>query len=263
MKIARFEDDQGNVCLGEPTADGLARLIEGDLFGPKQVTDVEVKITRLMPPVKPPNIFGIGLNYQAHAAEGGRKVPDEPLVFLKATSSLLAAGDPICLPPSAPDEVDLEAELGIVIGRTAKRVSKTNALDFCLGYTCVNDVSARDCQKRRDKQWSRAKGFDTFCPVGPWLVTADAFDPSEAGVESDLNGQSMQRGNTRDMIFDCATLISYLSHQFTLLPGTLICTGTPAGVGFARVPPIFLKSGDQVEIRVEGIGTLANPVIAG
>ncbi|MFQ5490353.1 MAG: fumarylacetoacetate hydrolase family protein [Phycisphaerae bacterium] len=241
----------------------MARLIDGELFGTKTVTDREVAIARLLAPVDPPNIFGIGLNYRAHAAEGDRELPDEPLVFLKATTSVLDPGGPILLPPSAPEEVDFEAELAVVIGRTARGVRPEEAVDYVLGYTCANDVTARDCQKRRDKQWTRAKGFDTFCPLGPWLVTANAFDPAAAAVESMLNGQVMQSGRCGDLIFNCPTLISYLSHQFTLRPGTVICTGTPAGVGFARAPQVFLKPGDLIEVRVAGIGTLANPVEAG
>ena len=263
MKIARFVDARGCERLGEPVADDRARLIEGDLFDRFAVTDSEAAIARLLPPVSPPNIFGIGLNYRDHAAEGGRPVPDHPLIFLKATTALQAPGEPIRLPRSAPDEVDFEAELGIVIGRTARDVPPERALDFVLGYTCANDVTARDCQKRLDQQWARAKGFDTFCPLGPWLVTADSFDPADAVVESHLNGRLMQSGRTAELIFDCPTLVSYLSHQFTLLPGTVICTGTPAGVGFARTPPVFLRPGDLVAVSVGGIGTLSNPVVAG
>ncbi len=262
MKIARFVDGEGCERLGEPVAEDRARVIEGDLFGEYVLTDREIGIVRLLPPVEPPNIFGIGLNYREHAAEGGRSVPEKPLVFLKATTSVQAPGAPIRLPRSAPDEVDFEAELAVVIGRRARQVEPEDALDYCLGYTCANDVTARDCQKRLDRQWARAKGFDTFCPLGPWLVTADAFDPGNAVVESRVNGQLMQRGCTADLIFDCRTLVSYLSHQFTLLPGTVICTGTPAGVGFARTPPVFLRPGDHVEVRVEGIGSLSSPVEA-
>ncbi len=263
MKIARFVDAGGQERLGEPVSPDRAMVIEGDLFGEYRRTDVAVGMARLLPPVRPPNVFGIGLNYREHAAEGGRSIPEKPLVFLKATTSVRAAGEPILLPPSAPDEVDFEAELAVIIGRTARRVSPEEAAAFCLGYTCANDVTARDCQKRLDQQWTRAKGFDTFCPLGPWLVTADAFDPDRAIVECRVNGRVMQRGCTADLIFDCRTLVSYLSWQFTLLPGTVICTGTPAGVGFARDPQVFLRPGDRVEVAVEGIGTLCNPVERG
>ena len=263
MKSARFVDAQGCERLGEPVTKDRARLIEGDLFGRFAVTDTEAAMTRLLPPVRPPNIFGIGRNYRDHAAEGERPVPDHPLIFLKATTALQAPDEPIRLPRSAPDEVDFEAELGIVIGRAARDVPPDRALDFVLGYTCANDVTARDCQERLDRQWARAKGFDTFCPLGPWLVTADSFDPADAVVESRLNGRLMQSSRTTDLVFDCPTLVSYLSHQFTLLPGTVICTGTPAGVGFARTPPVFLRPGDLVTVSIGGIGTLSSPVVAG
>jgi 2-keto-4-pentenoate hydratase/2-oxohepta-3-ene-1,7-dioic acid hydratase in catechol pathway len=180
---------------------------------------------------------------------------------MKATSSVIGSGEPIRLPPSAPDEVDFEAELAIIIGRTAARVSPEEASRYVLGYTCANDVTARDCQKRLDGQWTRAKGFDTFCPLGPWLVTPDEFDPSDRQVRSFLNDQPMQNGSTRDLVFNCHTLISYLSHQFTLLPGTVICTGTPAGVGFSRQPPVFLRPGDTITVQIEGLGELSNPVL--
>ncbi|MCH7813915.1 MAG: fumarylacetoacetate hydrolase family protein [Planctomycetes bacterium] len=260
MVIARFLDADGHERYGEPVSDDEARLIEGSIFGPHRLGDATATIARLLPPVSPPNVFGIGLNYRAHAAEGGRDLPEHPLVFLKATSSVIASGEPILLPPSAPNEVDFEAELAIVIGRRASRVTVEQAPDYVLGYTCANDVTARDCQKRIDRQWTRAKGFDTFCPLGPWLVTADAFDPRDATVECRLNDRVMQQGHTADLVFDCPTLISYLSHQFTLWPGTVICTGTPAGVGFSRQPPVFLSAGDQVSVRISGIGTLVNPV---
>ncbi|HUU82234.1 MAG TPA: fumarylacetoacetate hydrolase family protein [Phycisphaerae bacterium] len=261
MKIARFLDSDGVERLGQPLGDGRARVIEGDLFAEYRMSEEVMPIARLLPPVQPPNIFGIGLNYRRHAAEGGREVPDKPLIFLKATTSVIPSGEPIRLPPAAPDEVDFEAELAIIIGRSASGVTREAALDHVLGYTCVNDVTARDCQKRLDKQWTRAKGFDTFCPLGPWLVTADALDPSAVAVESLLNGRPMQQGNTQDLVFDCPALVSYLSNQFTLLPGTVICTGTPAGVGFARTPQVFLRPGDRVAVRVAGIGTLENPVV--
>ncbi len=263
MKIARFLDSTDTERLGVPLPGDRARLLDGDLFAGLEPGTEEVDISRLLPPVHPPNIFGIGLNYRQHAAEGGRPVPEKPLIFMKATTSVIAAGQPIVLPASAPQEVDFEAELAVVIGRTARRVSEDDAPEHILGYTCVNDVTARDCQKRLDGQWTRAKGFDTFCPLGPWLVTADSFDPADVPVESLVNGELMQGGSTRDLVFDCPTLVSYLSHQFTLLPGTVICTGTPAGVGFARTPPVFLRPGDLVTVKVGGIGELTNSVSAG
>ncbi len=260
MEIVRFLDPAGRVTLGEPVDATTARRLRGDLFGRLEPTGEVVPIGRILPPVDPPNVFAIGLNYKAHAAEGGFTPPDEPLIFLKATTSVIAAGDPIVLPRSAPDEVDYEAELAIVIGRTARDVSEADALQYALGYTCANDVSARDCQIRRDKQWARAKGFDTFCPLGPVLVTADAINPDDRPIRSVLNGRVMQNSNTSDMIFSTAKLISFLSHQFTLRPGTVICTGTPEGVGVARKPPVYLRAGDTIVVEIDGIGVLSNPV---
>ena len=149
-----------------------------------------------------------------------------------------------------------------MIGRKARNVSEAEALRYALGYTCANDVSARDCQIRRDKQWARAKGFDTFCPLGPVLVTADSINPDDRPIRSLLNGKVMQNSNTSDMIFSTARLISFLSHQFTLLPGTVILTGTPEGVGVARRPPVYLRPGDTIVVQIDGIGELSNPVVA-
>lgn len=261
MRIARFLNDRHQIQLGALIDERSVRVIDGDVFGQHRVTDQVAAIHKLLPPVAPPNIFAIGRNYRAHAEELGNKAPEQPLVFMKPTTSLLAPGDAIRIPRSAPEQVDYEAELAIVIGRTARNVAVADALQFALGYTCANDVSARDCQKN-DKQWARAKGFDTFCPLGPWLVTADSLNPDNCRIRTRLNGQTMQDANTGQMVHSCAALISYLSHQFTLLPGTLILTGTPEGVGLGRTPPVFLKPGDQVEVEIDGIGVLANKVAA-
>lgn len=226
--------------------------------------EAAVAVSRLLAPVPcpPPNVFGIGLNYRCHAAETHRPAPEKPLVFLKASTAVCGPGDPIELPRSAPDEVDYEAELAVVIGRRARGVSESEAEDFVLGYTCANDVSARDCQKRLDGQWARGKSFDTFCPLGPCLVSPCEFDAAIADITSTLNGRRLQEGNTADMVFSSRQLVSYLSHQFTLLPGTVICTGTPAGVGVARTPPVFLRHGDEITVAIAGIGELTNPVMA-
>lgn len=221
---------------------------------------VATPVTQLLAPVSPPNIFAIGLNYRKHAQETGAALPERPLIFIKATTSLNNPGDAIVLPASAPDEVDYEAEIAIVIGRRAKNVSPAEAKDHVLGYTCANDVSARDCQKRLDKQWARGKSFDSFCPLGPWIVTADEINPDDRPIESRLNGRVMQSSKTSDLIFPCMDLVSYLSRQFTLLPGTVILTGTPEGVGMARTPPVYLREGDRIEVTVGGIGTLMNGV---
>jgi 2-keto-4-pentenoate hydratase/2-oxohepta-3-ene-1,7-dioic acid hydratase in catechol pathway len=235
MRIIRFLSDDGQIHLGSWTPEApAARRIEGSLFESWRETEDELPIAKLLAPVEPPNIFGIGLNYRAHAAEGNREVPTEPLIFSKATTAVIAPGEPIQLPAPAPSKVDYEAELGVIIGRTARQVSQAAALEYVFGYTCVNDVTARDLQKKPGAQWSRAKGFDTFCPMGPCVVPAAELDPTNLRVRSELNGQIMQDDTTAQMVFPVAELVSYLSHQFTLLPGTLICTGTPSGVGFAK-----------------------------
>ena len=218
------------------------------------------QVQRFLPPVEPPNIIALGLNYVEHAREGKWDLPLAPVIFLKATTSLAGHLAPIILPVEAPSEVDYEAELTIVIGKEAKNVPEERALDCVFGYTCGNDVSARDCQMRMDKQWARAKSFDTFAPIGPVIETE--LDPSDLTVQSRLNGKVMQDGRTRDLIFKVPAIVSYLSRQMTLLPQTLIMTGTPPGVGFARRPPVFLKPGDRIEVEIEGIGALINPVAA-
>ncbi len=197
-------------------------------------------------PVAPSKIVCIGRNYAAHAKELGNDVPTEPLLFLKPPSALIGPGESVVLPPDS-SRVEHEAELGVVIGRRARAVSAAQALDFVFGYTCACDVSARDLQKK-DGQWSRAKGFDTFCPVGPWIETE--LDPRALRVICRVNGAVRQDGSTADMIFDVPTLIAYASRAMTLEPGDLLLTGTPAGVG-------PLSSGDDLEVEIEGIGTLA------
>ncbi len=268
MKIVRFVDGEGRARFGRLDARGRVVPLRGDFaneleFSAAATTGEPAAVARVLAPVEPPNVFAIGLNYRKHAEEGGaRSLPVEPLVFLKATSSVIGDGEAIVLPRSAPGEVDYEAELAVVIGRTARRVSEERALDYVAGFTCANDVSARDCQRVRDKQWARAKSFDTFCPLGPCLVTPDEFDAGDAAIRSTLNGRVMQDSNISDMIFPVPALVGFLSHQFTLRPGTVILTGTPHGVGFARTPPVFLRAGDRIEIEIEGIGRLSNPVVA-
>jgi len=259
MKLVRFRDHAGNVRLGTPVNANTARPAVDATADKLTFANEVVHISAYLPPVDPPNIFAIGRNYRAHIEETGAAVPEAPLVFIKVTSAVIPHGGTIRLPASAPNNVDFEAELAVVIGRQARNVSPAEALSYVRGYTCANDVSARDCQ-RNDKQWARAKGFDTFAPLGPYLVTADEIDPANVGVRSRLNGETMQDSNTRHMMHSCAELISYLSHQFTLLPNTVILTGTPEGVGFARTPPVYLKPGDRIEVEVAGIGTLVNDV---
>jgi 2-keto-4-pentenoate hydratase/2-oxohepta-3-ene-1,7-dioic acid hydratase in catechol pathway len=199
----------------------------------------------------PSKIVGIGQNYRAHAAEMGKGLPEEPLMFLKPRTALLRAGEPIER-PAGYDRVDFEGELGVVIGRRARRVVRARALDVVLGFTCVNDVTVRDLQKK-DGQWTRAKGFDTFCPLGPRIVSG--LDPSDLRITTRVNGVTRQDSSTSDMIFDVPTLIEFVSAHMTLEPGDVITTGTPSGVG-------NLAPGDVVEIEIAGIGILRSPVIA-
>jgi len=262
MRIVRFMTMDNKIRWGVWEEDEGVRIIAGDLFDVWAVSDRRLKleeVTRILPPVAPPDIFCIGLNYKAHAEEGGAPIPKAPVLFIKSSNALNAPDSPIVLPDSAPNEVDYEAEMVLVIKRTAYKVSEENAFDYLLGYTAANDVSARDCQLRFDQQWARGKSFDTFFPLGPFIQTEG--DPDKARVICRLNGATMQDSNTNDLIFNSRTLISYLSHQFTLYPGTVISTGTPSGVGFARRPPVFLKEGDKVEVEVEGVGVLSNPVV--
>jgi 5-carboxymethyl-2-hydroxymuconate isomerase len=202
----------------------------------------------------------VGLNYADHIRETGLEAPARPLIFAKFASSVVAGGVPIRWPEGLTTQVDWEAELTVVIGRRMRDVAPEQALDGVFGYTVANDVSARDLQFA-DVQWVRSKSIDTFCPLGPVVVTADEFgDPQAKRILSRVNGQVMQDSNTSEMIFSAAEIISFLSHSCTLEPGDLILTGTPWGVGGFRTPPIFLKAGDVVEVEVEGIGVLSNPI---
>jgi 2-keto-4-pentenoate hydratase/2-oxohepta-3-ene-1,7-dioic acid hydratase in catechol pathway len=209
----------------------------------------------------PRKIICVGLNYRDHAAEGGREAPGEPLLFAKLPTALIEPGEAIVLPPED-DHVDSEAELAIVIGLAGRRIPREAALDHVAGYTVANDVSARTLQ-RNDGQWLRAKSFDTFCPVLPTLVGTDELgDGSGLRVTQRLNGELLQDANTDDFLFDVPTVIAHASAAFTLEPGDLILTGTPSGVGVYRDPPVAMQPGDRVEVEVERIGVLANPVAA-
>jgi 2-keto-4-pentenoate hydratase/2-oxohepta-3-ene-1,7-dioic acid hydratase in catechol pathway len=260
-KFVRFRVGDGKALAGRLDGDVIMR-IDGHLFGEWRDTAStydRYQVT-LLPPVVPPNILAIGLNYKPHAEESQMALPDHPVLFLKANTAVCGPGDSIVLPTMAPGQVDYECELAVVIGKRAKDVSEAEALDYVFGYTCGNDVSARDCQLTLDRQWARGKSFDTFNPLGPWIETE--LEPSDVTVRTWLNGCKMQEGNTRDLIFAIPFLVSYLSRCMTLLPGTVIMSGTPGGVGFARTPPVFLRPGDLVEIEVEGIGRLRNKVVA-
>jgi 2-keto-4-pentenoate hydratase/2-oxohepta-3-ene-1,7-dioic acid hydratase in catechol pathway len=217
----------------------------------------EVKV--FLPPVEIPNIIALGQNYVEHARESKLEPPTAPVIFLKSTSSLTGHLNPIVLPAEAPSQVDYEAELTVVIGKKGKRVPLEKAKDVIFGYTCGHDVSARDCQVKLDRQWARGKSFDTFTPIGPVIETE--LNPENLRIQLKLNGKTMQDGRTRDLIFSVFSLVSYLSRQMTLLPGTLIMTGTPSGIGFTRTPQVFLKPGDRVEVEIEGIGVLENSVV--
>jgi 2-keto-4-pentenoate hydratase/2-oxohepta-3-ene-1,7-dioic acid hydratase in catechol pathway len=262
MKIIRYQDRSDVIGLAALTADGQAFKLEGDIYSPK-ATNEKADVAKILAPLQPTSIICIGLNYRKHAEETGAKFPEYPVVFFKGINTLQDPGEPIFLPTHLKsDEVDYECELAVVIGRPCKNVSRAEALEYVLGYTCCNDVSARDWQiKRGGGQWCRGKSFDTFSPLGPCLVTPDEIpNPNALKIRTVLNGAVMQDWNTNDMIFDVPRLIEFLSGSTTLLPGTVILTGTPHGVGMAQKPPRWLRPGDQVTIEIEKIGALSNPV---
>ncbi|HWL54572.1 MAG TPA: fumarylacetoacetate hydrolase family protein [Chthoniobacteraceae bacterium] len=264
MKIVRYQNAQNAIEYGSLNPDGSVERLEGDLYGGLKKTGQTGEVAKLLAPLVPTSILCIGLNYKHHAAESGAKVPEIPILFVKGINALQNPGDPIEIPTQmASDEVDYECELAVVIGKPCKNVSRENALDYVLGYTCANDVSARDWQIRKGGgQWCRGKFFDTFAPLGPCLVTTDDIpNPNELAIKTVINGETLQDWNTNDMIFDVPTLIEFLSGSTTLLPGTVILTGTPHGVGMARKPPRWLKEGDSVTIEIEKIGALTNPVV--
>jgi 2-keto-4-pentenoate hydratase/2-oxohepta-3-ene-1,7-dioic acid hydratase in catechol pathway len=264
MRIARFRSGS-DILTGKMIDDRSAYLIEGDLFKQHRVTERVVSIDKLLAPIVPTDILCIGLNYREHAAESNSSIPVNPMLFIKASGTLNNPFDPIPIPKRS-SMIDYEAELCIVIGRDAKHVSKENALDYVLGYTCGNDVSARDWQ--RDKslgggQFARGKSFDGFAPIGPWIVTRDEIpNPNALRIQGMLNGKPMQDHTTADMIFDVPTLIESLSSTLTLRAGSVIFTGTPQGVGFARTPPVWLKAGDTFAVEIEKIGRLENSIAA-
>jgi 2-keto-4-pentenoate hydratase/2-oxohepta-3-ene-1,7-dioic acid hydratase in catechol pathway len=259
MNITRFQDSHGHLHFA---ADGYR--IEGDIYGDYTVTTEKADVVKVLAPVQPTGILCIGLNYRQHAAESGMQVPEWPVLFTKGINTLQHPGEPIELPVHLrSDEVDYECELAVVIGRACKNVSREHALEYVLGYTCANDVSARDWQiAKGGGQWCRGKTFDTFSPMGPCLVTPeDIPNPNALQIKTLLNGEVVQNSNTEDMIFDIPDLIEFLSGSSTLLPGTVILTGTPQGVGMAATPPRWLKAADEVTIEIESIGRLTNPVV--
>jgi len=256
VRIARYtlgEDPTYGIVQGDPSQEWIAELQGDPLYQPIVVTGNRVLLAdaRLLAPVIPRSkVIGIGKNYAAHAAEMGSEAPKEPLMFLIPNTAVVGPGDPVVMPRQS-NEVHYEGELAVVISRLCKDVPVERASDVIFGYTCANDVTARDLQ-RSDGQWSRAKGFDTFCPLGPWIETE--LDTGALRVVTRRDGEVVQEGTTADMMHDVAAIVAYVSAAFTLLPGDVILTGTPAGVG-----PV--ASGQRVEVEIEGIGTLENPFI--
>lgn len=262
MEIVRIQQADGSIHYGSEVGNRVYR-IEGDLLGEFHQTDELLQPVKRLSPIQPTAIFCIGLNYKEHANEMGSELPEHPVVFMKNPAAVQHPDCPILLPRHLhSDQVDYEAELAVVIGKTCKNVSAEDALDYVLGYTCSNDVSARDWQKfHGGGQWIKGKSFDTFCPLGPILVTADQIpDPQILPIRGILNSDIRQESWTGDMIFSVAEIIAFLSGSTTLLPGTVILTGTPPGVGTAAKPPRFLKQDDVFTVEITGIGCLRNSV---
>jgi len=251
MQLVRYTTDTKSIELGWVYEDKIGD-ISGDIFGEFQRGEAHLPIgeVQILHPVQPSKIICVGRNFVAHAKEHQAEVPEVPLIFLKPPSSLIGPGDSIILPPQS-KQVEHEAELAIIIGRQGRWITPDEAYNYVLGYTIANDVTARDLQ-RSDGQWTRAKGFDTFCPIGPWIETE--FDPSDALINCHVNDEMRQMASTRDMVFTPRQLIAFASSVMTLEAGDLILTGTPAGVS-----PI--THGDTVKVTIEGIGSLENPVL--
>ncbi len=265
MKLIRFKTPGiEQAVYGRYIDAQQAELIEGDIFSDFRLSGQSVPVSKLLAPVTPPLILAIGLNFADHAAEFNTPVPDFPVLFMKIHSSLQHPGDPIEIPRHlVSSKVDYEAELVVVLNRECRNATPENAMEYVLGYTCGNDVSARDWQKEYGGgQFCRGKSFATFAPMGPCLVTPDEInDPQRLQLTAHVNGEMRQSSTTANHIFSVRNLIVFLSGSTTLPAGTAIFTGTPSGSGFARTPPIYLQPGDQVKITVEGIGELINPVV--
>jgi 2-keto-4-pentenoate hydratase/2-oxohepta-3-ene-1,7-dioic acid hydratase in catechol pathway len=251
MRIVRYRLSGGKNILWGWVSEGKVGSLDGDPFGAyrRKKTYVSLDRVELFPPVRPGKIICVGRNYTAHAEEHDAEVPEIPLIFLKPPSSVISDGATILVPPQS-ERVEHEAELAVVIGLRGRWIKRADAFEHVLGYTIANDVTARDLQ-RSDGQWTRGKGFDTFCPVGPWIETE--LDPSDLIIKCSVNGQLRQLGSTRDLVFPVATLVAFVSSVMTLFPGDLILTGTPSGVG-------PLVDGDEVEVEIEGIGKISNKV---
>lgn len=267
MKLVTFKKLDGRVVVGELRDNDLYSL--GTNLSMKEIAaegtlpsrDESFKVMKhngITMPLMPSKLIAVGRNYAEHAAELNNALPEKPLIFAKYPSCVIGTGDVIQWKQAITQQVDWEGELCVVIGKKAQHISEDEAYDHIFGYTIANDVSARDLQSS-DKQWTRAKGHDTFCPLGPAIVTRDDIpDPHNLRIVTTVNGETMQDGNTKDMIFKIPFLMSYLSQTFTLEAGDLILTGTPSGVGKAQNPPRFLQNGDEVAVKIEGIGTLTN-----
>lgn len=262
MKIARILDQDNQLVMAVQEGDRLFEVEGEPGAGQMNVSDEPVVPREFLPPVSPRVIYCIGVNYVDHAREGGHALPDHPVVFMKNLAAAVGHQQPVRIPEVCDDEVDYEGELAVIISRPCKNVPPEEALNHVLGFTIANDITARIWQKQKGgTQWCRGKGFDTFCPLGPWLVTPDEIpDPGRLSIKTTLNGEIKQDDTTANMIFDVPTLIGFLSQDTTLLPGTVILTGTPQGIGWARDPRCCLKSGDIVSVEISGLGTLTNPV---
>ena len=262
MRFLRFVSEQyADGCFGMLEDDNHIRVLSANALCRIEKTDETCSlsaVTKYLPPVDPPNIIAIGVNYREHAKESDHEVPKAPLVFIKMNTTITAHKQPVVLPREAPSEVDYEVELGVVIKNRINHVSEKDALQHVFGYTIAQDISARDCQLG-DGQWARGKSFDTFCPIGPWVETE--IDPTDVMLRTTLNGEVLQEQSTKAMVHPVASIISYLSRMMTLMPGTLILTGTPHGVGFTRKPPVYLRNGDELVSEIDGIGRMENPVI--
>jgi 2-keto-4-pentenoate hydratase/2-oxohepta-3-ene-1,7-dioic acid hydratase in catechol pathway len=263
MRIVRYLAQEGNVRYAAEEPSGQCFDIAGDIYRAFEVTDHEANMVKLLAPLEPRVLLCIGLNYRDHAQEQGAALPQWPMLFIKSPNSLNHPGDPIVIPTHlASAEVDYEGELAVVIGRDCKNIRREEALDYVLGYTIADDVTARDWQKKYGGgQFCRGKSFDTFAPLGPVLLTKEEIsDPSRLRIQTRVNGETRQDSSTSNLIFDIPTLIEFLSGSTTLLAGSVILTGTPHGVGMAMKPPQFLQPGDVVEVEIEKIGVLSNPV---
>jgi len=264
MKLMRYADAKEQVGYAAQGPDGLWYPVISSAGAELELGDTQANVETVLAPVQPTAIYCVAVNYRAHGVEFGSKPTEYPTIFMKAPSSVIGPGEKIQCPRGLrSDKVDYEGELAVVIGRTCKNVSVEQALDYVWGYTCANDVTARDWQKEKGGgQFCRGKTFDTFCPLGPFLVTPDEIqDPQALMVTTRVNKKVVQQASTGDMLFSVAEIISFLSGSNTLLPGTVILTGTPEGVGMGQNPPSFLKAGDRVVVDVSGIGVLDNRVM--